>query len=243
MIGWRARLGILVPPGNPTLEAELTTVAVPGVSLHYTRMNASGETGSLTGQEERNREQIAGLEGNVELLSMVKPQVVALAHTATSYTLGRADEAALVARIEQRFGLRFITAFGSIVSGLQHLGLRRIAFGTPYAMEATLRGKSLLEEHGFAVVSHANLPGVRNIYEETAERAYTLGRMVDHAEAQALVISGVGMPTLAMIAALERDIGKPVISATSAMIWNALRTADVREGLPNLGTLMAAGTT
>ncbi|MCJ2121884.1 hypothetical protein [Methylobacterium sp. J-077] len=243
MIGWRARLGILVPPGNPTLEAELSTVAVPGVSLHYTRMNATGETGSLAGQEERNREQIAGLEGNVELLSMVKPRVVALAHTATSYTLGQADEAALIARIELRFGLHFVTAFGSIVSGLHHLGFRRIAFGTPYAMEATLRGKALLEEHGFAVVSHANLPGVRNIYDETAERAYTLGRMVDHAEAEAVVISGVGMPTLAMIAALERDIGKPVISATSATIWNALRTADVREGLPNLGTLLAAGIT
>lgn len=239
MIGWRARLSILVPPGNPTLEAELATVAVPGVSLHYTRMTASGETGSLAGQEERNREQIAGVEGNVALLAMVKPQVVALAHTATSYTLGRAEEAALVACVEQRFALRFITAFASVLAGLGRLGARRIAFGTPYAMEATLRGKALLEEHGITVVSHASLPGVRSIYDETAERAYQLGRMVDHPDAEAVVLSGVGMPTLATIAMLERDIGKPVLSATSATVWHALRTAGVRDAVPGFGTLLA----
>lgn len=240
MIGWRARLGILVPPGNPTLEAELATVAVRGVSLHYTRMTASGETGSLAGQEERNREQIAGLDDNVALLAMVKPKVIALAHTATSYTLGREGEAALVAQIERRHALRFITAFGSILAGLERLGARRIAFGTPYAMEATLRGKALLEGHGLSVVSHASLPGVRNIYDETAERAYALGRMVDHPDAEALVISGVGMPTLTSIATLERDIGKPVLSATSATIWNALRVAGVREGVQGFGTLLTA---
>jgi maleate isomerase len=238
MIGWRARLGILVPPGNPTLEAEIATVAVPGVSVHYTRMNATGETGSLAGQDERNREQIAGLDDNIRLLSLVKPSVIVLAHTATSYTLGLVEEAALVARVEQFYATRFITAFGSVVAGLQHLGVRRIAFGTPYAMAATLRGMALLEECGFTVVNHANLPDVRNIYDETPERAYGLGRMIDVPEAEALVISGVGMPTLAMIETLERDIGKPVISATSGLIWHALRTAGVSETVPGLGALL-----
>ena len=37
MIGWRARLGFLVPPGNPTVEPEMMQLAPPGVSVHFTR--------------------------------------------------------------------------------------------------------------------------------------------------------------------------------------------------------------
>ena len=42
MIGWRARLGFLVPPGNPTVETEMIELAPEGVSLHFQRMVARG---------------------------------------------------------------------------------------------------------------------------------------------------------------------------------------------------------
>ena len=229
MIGWRARIGFLVPPGNPTVEPEMTALTPPGCSVHFTRMTASGTTGSLDGQEERNRQMLAGLGQGIDLLAMVRPAVVVLAHTATSVTLGREAEAALVADIEARHGFRFITAFGSVLAALAALGVRRIAYGTPYAMETTLRGKAHLEAHGLEVVRFGVLPGVVNIYDETAERAYQLGRQVDHAEAEAVFLSGVGMPTIAAIAALEADLGKPVVSAASAMMWHALRSAGIHE--------------
>jgi ATPase subunit of ABC transporter with duplicated ATPase domains len=43
-------------------------------------------------QEERNRSQIAHLEENVTLLAMVRPDVIVMAHTAMSYTLGKEGE-------------------------------------------------------------------------------------------------------------------------------------------------------
>ena len=113
MPGHRARIGILVPPGNPTTEPEVIRLAPRGVSVHFTRMVAHGETGSLEGQEERNRTQIAHLDENVALLAMVKPSVIVLAHTATSYTLGRDGEQALVERLTREHGIPLITAFGS----------------------------------------------------------------------------------------------------------------------------------
>ena len=170
---------------------------------------------------------------------MVRPGVMVMAHTATSYTLGKEAEAALVARMEDRHRLRFITAFGSVVAALRHLGVQRVAYGTPYDLGMTLQGKEHLEQHGFDVVSHGQLPGVTNIYDETAQRAYGLGRQVDVAQAQAVFLSGVGMPTLETLDLLERDLGKPVISAASAMMWNALRAIGVREPVPGAGRLLA----
>jgi maleate cis-trans isomerase len=49
MLGWRARLGFLVPPGNPTVETEMIELAPQGVSLHFHRMMARGIGGALDG--------------------------------------------------------------------------------------------------------------------------------------------------------------------------------------------------
>jgi maleate isomerase len=240
MMGWRARIGFLVPPGNPTVEPEMAELAPPGVSVHFTRMSAIGPAGTHTGQEERNRSQIASLDEATRLLAMVSPHVIVLAHTATSYTLGREAEAELVRRQEAASRTRFVTAFGSVLEALSHLGVRRIAYATPYDAQLTEQGRAHLQLHGFDVVGVARLEGVRSIYEETTERAYTVGRQADRPEAEAVFLSGTGMPTLEMLQVLENDLGKPVISAASAMMWNALRIAGIRNPRHGYGRLFAA---
>jgi maleate cis-trans isomerase len=232
------RIGFLVPPGNPTVEVEMIALAPPQVSVHFTRMVAQGVAGSHHGQEERNRSQIAHLPENVALLAMVSPKVIVLAHTATSYTLGKKGEAELVARMQRKTGIPFITAFGSVLAALAHLNVKRIAYGTPYDADATAKGKASLEAHGIEVASVARLDNVKNIYDETAERAYGLARKVDVPQAQAVFLSGVGMPTLATLEKMEHDLGKPVVSAAAAMMWNALRIAGVSDPIPGFGRLL-----
>lgn len=235
-----ARLAFLVPPGNPTTEPEVFRIAPPSVTVHFHRMYvAGGVPGAHDGQDQRNRQQIEHMEESARLLALVKPAVMVLAHTATSYTLGKEGEAALVAKIERATGIRFITAFGSVVAALAHLGVKRVALGTPYAREWTLRGKAHLEAHGIEVASWGHLEDVSNIYEETPERAYALARRVDVPEAQAVFLSGVGMPTIEVLERLERDLGKPAISSCSAMVWNALRVAGVRDEVRGFGRLFA----
>jgi maleate isomerase len=233
------RLGFLVPPGNPTTEPEVTRLAPAGTTVHFTRMVAGGVTGSHEGQEERNRSQIAHLEENAALLALVKPAVIVMAHTATSYTLGKEAEAALVARIARSTGIPFITAFGSVLAALARLGVKRVAVATPYNEEWTRRGKAHLEAHGIEVPAYGRLENVANIYEETPERAYELARRVDAPAAQALFLSGVGMPTIDVLERLERDLGKPVISSASAMVWNALRVAGVKASISGYGSLLS----
>ena len=238
MIGWRARLGFLVPPGNPTVETEMIELAPTGVSLHFQRMVARGVGGSLDGQSERNQMMIDNLESSVELLAMVEPNVIVLAHTATSYHLGRDREAALLDRLREVSGIPIVTAFGAVLRALHRLDVKRLALGAPYSAEVTLQGKAHLEAHGFEVVNFANLKGVTNIYEETAERAYRLARSIDVETAEAVFLTGTGMPTLPVLELLEQDLQKPVISSASAMMWHALRLAGVRQPIPGYGRLL-----
>jgi maleate cis-trans isomerase len=238
MIGFRARLGFLLPPGNPTIEPEMMAMAPEGVSLHFHRMVARGTPGLLDGQAERNRSMVEHLDESVEMLALVKPDIITVAHTATSYDLGRDEEAALLARLAQASGTRVTTAFASVAAALERLGVKRVALGAPYSAEVTLKGKAHLEAHGFEAVNHDNLKGVTNIYDETAERAYRLARSVDRPEAQAVFLSGTGMPTVAVLEMLEQDLQKPVISSNSAMMWLALRACGVMQPIAGYGRLL-----
>ena len=241
MKGWRTRIGFLVPPGNPTVEPEMAELTPPGVSLHFTRMSAEGPAGTHAGQEERNRSQVESIPACVRLLSMVGPDVIVLAHTATSYTLGEAREAALVTEMEALGNARFVTAFGGVLAAFKALGVRRIAYATPYSADMTALGRLHLEKCGVNVVNSGHLANVRNIYEENSERAYAIARQVDRPDAEAIFLSGVGMPTLDALQLLEDDTGKPVISAASAMMWHALRTAGIRHQFSGYGRLLSGG--
>ena len=81
---------------------------------------------------------------------------------------------------------------------------------------------------------------MENIYDETEERAYRLAREADAPAADAVLLSGTGLPTVGVLELLERDLGKPVLSSNQASLWRALRMAGVREPITGFGRLLTA---
>ncbi len=217
----------------------MIALAPPRVSVHFTRMYAQGAVGKHEGLEQRTRQQIEHLDEPVRLLAMVKPRVIVMAHTAMSGTLGKAGEAELVERLTKEHEIPFVTAIGCVVAAFAHLGVKRIALGTPYDPASTAKTQALLQAYGIEVVAHGQLEGVGNIYDETAARARELAKRVDTPAAQAVYLSGLGMPTIAELAAMEKDLGKPVVSAAAAMMWHPLRLAGERAPIAGFGRLLA----
>ena len=68
---------------------------------------------------------------------------------------------------------------------------------------------------------------------------YRLARDADRPEADALFLSCTNFRTIGVIAALERDLGKPVVSAIQASFWHCLRLAGVGGGVEGYGGLFA----
>lgn len=237
--GWRGRIGFLIPSATPTVEREMTELAPSGVSVHFNRMIARGAVGTLETLLKRAATHVEHMDETVEMLASVKPNVIVLAHTATSYYLGEEREEALIQRQRHATGIPYITAVGSVVAALQHLGARTVAVGTAYDEGLSRLGAETIERRGFVVANTLWLPDVRSIFEETEERVYRLARQADRPEADAVFISGVGLPTLSVLQALEDDLKKPVISSASAMMWNALRQSGIRASLPGYGRLLA----
>jgi maleate isomerase len=234
------RIGVLVPAGNPTVEPELYRMAPPAATLHFARLDAGeGTPGAHAGMERRLLAYLDALPTVLPALAAVRPAVVVLAHTSVSYALGYAHEPGLVDRMTKLAGAPGLTASRAILTAFAHLGVRRIALATPYSEAIETLGAAYWKAAGLDVVAHRRLEGVANIYEETEERAYALGRSVDMRDADALLISGTGLPTAGIVQKLEDEIGKPVVTGQTAALWDALRVAGVDARVGGYGRLLA----
>lgn len=155
----------------------------------------------------------------------VAPLVTAYACTAGSFVKGMAGEAALVTAMQAAGAPAAVTTSGSMLAALRHLGVHRVATVTPYTADLTIGLTSYLMEAGLEVVATSGLGLTSNIwavpYEETAE----LVRSTDVPEAEAIVISCTNLPTYDLIARLEAELCKPVVTANQVTMWAALRVA------------------
>ena len=215
---------------NPRVADEIVVYAPDGPDLR--------EPGGAEGLEERTRGLLAGLAAPARALGAVKPAVVILAHTGVSYVNGFANEQALVDRLAALSGTTAITAARAISAALRHLGIKRLALGTPYPEAMSALGRAYWEAAGFEVAGYRRLEGVTNIYTESEERAYRLARDADAPGADGVLLSGTGLPTVGVLELLEQDLGKPAISSMQACLWHALRLAGIREPIHGYGRLL-----
>jgi len=235
-----ARLGVLVPSGNPTIEPELYRMAPRSITIHFARLESlAGAPGAADGMAERTLGYLDSVPTAIHSLEALRLGVVVLSHTAVSYLSGFAAEPALLDRIAKLSGARPLTAASAIAEALRHLGARRIALATPYPEVIASAGRTYWTAAGFEIVAHRGLPDVTNIYEETEERAYTLGRAADAPGADAVLISGTGLPTAGIVERLERDLGKPVVTSQTATLWRALGLLGVEEAVRGYGRLLS----
>ncbi|MEO0818905.1 MAG: Asp/Glu racemase [Pseudomonadota bacterium] len=224
----RGRIGVLVPFTNVNLEPDLAMLAPRGVSIHAARLGGYDEDAVP------DEVQMAGLgaselAGPLQLLAGARPDVILYGCTSATLAHGPAFDRALAERAAEIAGAPVVTAAGALVAGCRALGVRRVAFASPYVPSLADRAVAYLAQEGIETVSRAGPETDLGNHEQgalTPSDVFALGRRADSAEAEAIVLSCTDMRAVETLDALEEATGKPVLASNQAVI---------RAALPHLG--------
>ncbi|MGV0835746.1 maleate cis-trans isomerase family protein [Mycolicibacterium thermoresistibile] len=213
----------VVTPYDFALDRELWRWVPDDVTLYVTRLRYApmAVTVDMAVHVSDTENVVAGAAN----VLAVAPLVTAYACTAGSFVKGMAGEAALVAAMQAAGAPAAVTTSGSILAALRHLGLSRVATVTPYTSDLTIGLTSYLMEAGIDVVATSGLGLTANIWAVPYEQTAELVRTTDTSDAEAIVISCTNLPTYDLIAHLEAELAKPVITANQATMWAALAVA------------------
>lgn len=236
MIGWRAKLGFLIPSANEVLEPEVYKMIPDGVSAHFSRIRFTRVT----------EEQLVALAEErmlraAEELSDAKVDAIAFGCTTGSLVKGLGYDREIIEKIEKTTKIPATTTSTSVVAALKEMGIQRVSVATPYEEWLDKKEKEFLEASGFKVVSIKGLgvtTPVENIAKVRPERVYRLAKEVDAPDSDGIFISCTDFRSIEVLNTLEDDLGKPVISSNQSTVWMALRLAGVRESIKGFGQLL-----
>ncbi|MFH1002702.1 MAG: maleate cis-trans isomerase [Chloroflexota bacterium] len=222
MYGWKARIGLILPSPNVVMEPEFNALKPADVSIHATRVTfTESSEGELL-------KMAAELDQASRLLATAGVNVIAYGCTMGSLFGGAGYDQEIIKRIEQT-GCRATTTATAVLRAFKALGVSRIAVGTPYSPGADKMEREFFQSCGLEVVNLKGLDlGIMGIRKAPPETYFELACEVDRPEAEAVFISCTAARTLPIIAALEKRLGKYVLSSNLATFWDVMRMLDVQ---------------
>ena len=142
--------------------------------------------------------------------------------TSGSFVGGLMAEQALVTAMTGAGAPAALTTSGALLAALRYLGISRIATATPYTADLTVGLTAFLGEAGVEVTAATGLGLISDIWTVPHDVTAQLVRDTDNDHAQAVFISCTNMPTYDVIARLEAELRKPVLTANQVTMWLAL---------------------
>ena len=226
MYGWRARVGLILPPDNTVIEPELGQMFPPGVQAFSVRLTTLDREGLVR----------QALELGPPALKMIGIKFIAYCCAASSFFRGAEAERALIKELEQSFEVPATSASGAMVWALQRVSARKVALLTPYTASLTSLLVDFLKANSIDVVTTQALeiPTLESNL-QPPEVAYRALRRMKAGGAEAILISSTSFRTLEILEMAEQDLGLPVISSNRALAWEILGRLGIRTSEEKTG--------
>jgi maleate cis-trans isomerase len=128
------------------------------------------------------------------------------------------------------------TTSTAINEALKYLKVKNVAIASPYPEWLNDRLAKFLEGSGFRVVSKKGL-NVECPAFLPPEHAYKVATEANCEEAEVILISCTNFRSLEVLASLEEDLGKPVVSSNTASMWKLLQLSGSKDRVKGAGQL------
>ncbi|MEM0472940.1 MAG: aspartate/glutamate racemase family protein [Sulfolobales archaeon] len=234
MHGWRARIGLIVPSSNTTMEPELYRAIPQGVSIHTSRIPLREVTVESLLEMEKH-----SLRASQELVD-ADVDLILYGCTSGSLVGGPGFDKTIASKIYEATGKPVVATATAVIEALETLGVKRVVVATPYIDEINDAEKRFLEAHGLEVLLIKGMGVKRNtdIGRISPYEVYRFARSLYREGAEGLFISCTNLRTFEVIEPLERDLGIPVVTSNQASLWASLRRLGIGERIEGLGRLL-----
>ncbi|MDQ0403978.1 MULTISPECIES: decarboxylase [unclassified Streptomyces] len=175
----------------------------------------------------------------VEELRLAGADAVVWACTSGSFVHGWEGAQEQVRGLAQTAGLPASSTSFAFVHAVREVGARRVAIGATYPQDVAQLFAEFLGAAGIEVVDvvGSGIITAAEVGTWTEAEVLALARAADRPDAEAVLLPDTALHTAAHIPALEKELGKPVLTANQVTIWEGLRLADRRVNAPELGAL------
>ncbi|MCX5136577.1 MULTISPECIES: maleate cis-trans isomerase family protein [unclassified Streptomyces] len=228
------RLGVVVPPENPTAEPEFNHLLGTAMNVYTSRFPVTPGAGLRAMLETYNEVLPALLDSFGEL----RLDATVVACSASHYLLGPEGDRAFCDALSQRAGSPVRSSTQAILAACETLGVDRLTLVSPYQPWLTDTSRSFWERAGLTVDGVVLVPARADAdggahydpYEVTTRTILGRIRERELPADTALLFTGTGMGTLAALNELaRRDPGRALLSSNLASAWWARRVAGVTE--------------
>jgi maleate cis-trans isomerase len=235
MYGWRARIGLLLPSVNGTMEKEMWQMAPQGVTMCTTRF-ASGSHGTPENLRAMEDESKAA----ARLVADGQPNVAIYGCTSGSFFEGVGWDKRISKQLEDIVKAPTITTSSAMVDAIRSMGLHKIDVVTPYVALTNERLVRFLNDSGIEVGSVVTF-GMLDLFSHSKiqpSEIYQRAMETASSDSSGLFIACTQLRAIEVIDLLERDLGRPVLSANQVSAWGAFKTLGIDPQLTNHGSLM-----
>jgi maleate isomerase len=241
-LGYRAKIGVVVPGTNTIVQPEYEALKPPGVTNHVMRMLLPARPyDDMKTYQQALETEGGNLEEALQTLLLCEPDAVAHGHSIHSFR-GNVDRA-LAERdeLEKFCKLPFMTPSLSLLAGLEAIGKpRNLAILTPYWPPADAMIATWFRSAGYNPVHSTGLKtvGPLSVAMVKPEAIMAAFEAINTPEVEVLIHVGTNLPVSGITEAIEKRCGKPLIGVNVATYWAALRRLGIQDRIQGFGALV-----
>ncbi|MFI6035619.1 aspartate/glutamate racemase family protein [Streptomyces sp. NPDC051315] len=179
------------------------------------------------------------LTAGVEQLRLSGAEAIVWACTSGGFVHGWEGAQEQVRTLARAAGMPASSTSFAFVHAAQEIGARRVAVGATYPDDVAELFARFLRAGGLEVtgVHSSGIVTAAEVGTWGEAEVFALARAADEPGAQAVLLPDTALHTAAHLADLEKELGKPVLTANQVTVWEALRLTDRRVNAPGLGSL------